>query len=260
MAKLYLKFEQNGQVLKEIFLSQAATTIGRLPDNSVQIDNLAVSGHHARITWEQDHYIVEDLGSLNGTYVNNERVGKATLKNGDQVKIGKHLVEFKHESSVPNFAVAAVKAGPSAPKLEATMMLDTKQAREKLADKNAPSAGSGPLGISRPAWMASPFIAAKDRLGMLSILEGKTDQEKYVLTGKMTMIGKSSMASIRLKGFFAPNTAALISRRDGKYFIAASVAKTKIKINGDDVFGQQELRDGDIVELAKIKVAFSFQE
>ena len=48
MAKLYLKFEQNGQVLKEIFLSQAATTIGRLPDNSVQIDNLAVSGHHAR--------------------------------------------------------------------------------------------------------------------------------------------------------------------------------------------------------------------
>ncbi len=50
MAKLYLKFEQNGQVLKEVYLSQAATTIGRLPDNSVQIDNLAVSGHHARIT------------------------------------------------------------------------------------------------------------------------------------------------------------------------------------------------------------------
>ena len=118
MAKLYLKFEQNGQVLKEVFLSQAATTIGRLPDNSVQIDNLAVSGHHARITWKQDHYIVEDLGSLNGTYVNNERVGKATLKNGDQVKIGKHLVEFKHESAVPNFAVAAVKAGPSAPNLK----------------------------------------------------------------------------------------------------------------------------------------------
>ena len=124
MAKLYLKFEQNGQVLKEVFLSLAATTIGRLPDNSVQIDNLAVSGHHARITWEKDHYIVEDLGSLNGTYVNNERVGKATLKNGDQVKIGKHLVEFKHESSVPNFAVAAVKAGPSAPKLDANKLLD----------------------------------------------------------------------------------------------------------------------------------------
>ncbi|HEY2232135.1 MAG TPA: FHA domain-containing protein [Candidatus Angelobacter sp.] len=260
MAKLYLKFEQNGQVLKEVFLSQAATTIGRLPDNSVQIDNLAVSGHHARITWEKDHYIVEDLGSLNGTYVNNERVGKATLKNGDQVKIGKHLVEFKHESSVPNFAVAAVKAGPSAPKLDATMMLDTKQAREKLVDKNAPSAISGPLGISRPAWMSDPFANGKDRIGLLNILEGKTDQEKYVLTGKMTMIGKSSMASIKLKGFFAPTTAALISKRDNKYFISPSESRAKLKINGEEVITQRELSAGDVIEVGKVKAAFSFQD
>lgn len=259
MAKLYLKFEQSEQVLKEVVLTQAATTIGRLPDNIVQIDNLAVSGHHARITWEQDHYVVEDLGSLNGTYVNNERVGKAALKHGDQVKIGKHLVEFKHEGPVPNFAVAA-KAGPSAPKLEATMLLDTKQARDKMADKGAPAAGGGPLGISRPSWMSDPFVAAKDRIGLLSILEGRTDQEKYVLTGKMTMIGKSSMASIRLKGFFAPTTAALISKRDNKYFIAPSEGKTKLKINGQDVVTQRELAAGDIIEVGKVKAAFSFQE
>ncbi|MGZ4876375.1 MAG: FHA domain-containing protein [Candidatus Angelobacter sp.] len=259
MAKLYLRFEQNDQVLKEVPLSQATATIGRLPDNSVQIDNLAVSGHHARIAWENDHYVVEDLGSLNGTYVNNERVGKATLKHGDQVKIGKHLVEFKNEGAVPNFAVAA-KTGPSAPKLEATMMLDTKKSREQLADKNGPSAGAGPLGISRPAWMSEPFAAAKDRLGQLNILEGKTDQEKYVLTGKMTMIGKSSMASIKLKGFFAPTTAALISKRDNKYFISPSESKAKLKINGEDVVSQRELNAGDVIEVGKMKAAFSFQE
>ncbi|HZE81972.1 MAG TPA: FHA domain-containing protein [Candidatus Polarisedimenticolia bacterium] len=259
MAKLYLKFEQNGQVLKEVFLSQAATTIGRLPDNSLQIDNLAVSGHHAKIAWETDHYVVEDLGSLNGTYVNNERVGKATLKHGDLVKIGKHIVEFKNESAVPNFAVAA-KTGPSAPKLEATMVLDTRQAREKLADKNGPSAGSGPLGISRPAWMSEPFAAAKDRVGLLDILQGKTDQQKYVLTGKMTMIGKSSMASIKLKGFFAPTTAALISKRDNKYFISPSESKARLKINGEDVASQRELNAGDVIEVGKVKAAFSFQD
>ncbi|MGZ4855999.1 MAG: FHA domain-containing protein [Candidatus Angelobacter sp.] len=259
MAKLYLRFEQNDQVLKEVPLSQATATIGRLPDNSVQIDNLAVSGHHARIAWENDHYVVEDLGSLNGTYVNNERVGKATLKHGDQVKIGKHLVEFKNEGAVPNFAVAA-RTGPSAPKLEATMMLDTKKSREQLADKNGPSAGAGPLGISRPAWMSEPFAAAKDRLGQLNILEGKTDQEKYVLTGKMTMIGKSSMASIKLKGFFAPTTAALISKRDNKYFISPSESKAKLKINGEDVVSQRELNAGDVIEVGKMKAAFSFQD
>ena len=259
MAKLYLRFEQNGQVLKEVPLSQAATTIGRLPDNSVQIDNLAVSGHHAKIGWENDHYFVEDLGSLNGTYVNNERVGKATLKHGDQVKIGKHLVEFKHEGAAPAFAVTA-KAGPSAPKLEATMMLDTKQAREQLADKNGPSAGSGPLGISRPAWMSDPFAAAKDRIGLINILEGRTDQEKYVLTGKMTMIGKSGMASIKLKGFFAPTTAALISKRDNKYFISPSESKARLKINGEDVVSQRELNAGDVIEVGKVKATFSFQD
>ncbi len=259
MAKLYLKFEQSDQVLKEVPLTQATTTIGRLPDNNVQIDNLAVSGHHAQISWEQGHYIVEDLGSLNGTYVNNERVGKATLKHGDQVKIGKHLVEFKQEGNAMVFAATA-KAGPSAPKLEATMVLDTRQAREKIADKSAPAPGAGPLGISRPAWMADPFVAAKDRVGLLSILQGRTDQEKYVLTGKMTMIGKSKMASIRLKGFFAPTTAALISKRDSKYFIAPSENKSKVKINGEDVLGQRELAAGDIIEVGKVKLAFSFQE
>jgi pSer/pThr/pTyr-binding forkhead associated (FHA) protein len=258
MAKLYVRFEQSDQVLQEVPLTQATATIGRLPDNTVRIDNLAVSGHHARISWEQDHYVLEDLGSLNGTYVNNERVGKATLKHGDNVKIGKHLVEFKHEGPVPAFA-GAVKAGPAAPKLDATMLLDTKQAREQLADKNQP-AGSGPLGISRPAWMSDPFAAAKDRIGLLNILAGKTDQEKYVLTGKMTMIGKSSMASIKLKGLFAPNTAALISKRDNKYFIAPSESKAKVRINGEDVIGQRELSAGDIIEVGKVKAAFSFQD
>jgi hypothetical protein len=163
---------------------------------------------------------------------------------------------------VPAFAAAA-KTGPATPKLEATMLLDTKQAREQMADKSAPSAnaGSGPLGISRPAWMAEPFAAAaKDRIGLLNILEGKTDQEKYVLTGKMTMIGKSSMASIKLKGFFAPTTAALISKRDNKYFISPSESKAKLKINGEDVVSQRELTAGDVIEVGKVKASFSFQD
>lgn len=259
MAKLYLRFEQSDQVLKEVPLAQTTTTIGRLPDNNVQIDNLAVSGHHAKISWEQGQYIVEDLGSLNGTYVNNERVGKATLKHGDRVKIGKHLVEFKQEGNAMVFAAAA-KAGPAAPKLDATMLLDTKQAREMIADKSAPAPGAGPLGISRPAWMSDPFVAAKDRVGLLSTLQGRTDQQKYVLTSKMTMIGKSKMASVRLKGFFAPTSAALISKRDNRYFISPSEGKARVKINGDDVLGQRELAAGDVIEVGKVQLAFSFQE
>jgi pSer/pThr/pTyr-binding forkhead associated (FHA) protein len=252
MAKLILRFEQN--ILKEVSLGQDALTIGRLPDNALQIDNLAVSGHHAKIYYDQDHYVVEDLGSLNGTYVNNQRVGKATLKSGDQVTIGKHMVQFKDEGQ-PAPAGKTAEPGPATPKLEATVVLDTKKTQDMIAASAAANAGSGPLGLSKPA--STP---AKERFGILNVLQGRTDHQQYVLTGKMAMIGKSNMATIRLKGFFAPKTAALISKRDNKYFIAASDQKSKVRINGEDVAGQRELNEGDIVEVAGIKAAFSLQE
>jgi len=247
VAKLYLKFDNS--VLKEITMSQAPTTIGRLPDNTVQIDNLAVSGHHARITWENDHYEIEDLGSLNGTYVNSERVGKAKLRHCDMVKIGKHELEFKNEGPALFSAVAA-KTGPAVAKLEATVMLDTRQAQEMHAGKAF---------YAPPAAMAAAATLAKERVGMLSVIEGKTDQEKYVLTSKMTMIGKSSMASIKLKGLFAPKSAALISKRENKYFIAPE-HKVKLRINGEEVYSQRELGAGDVIEIGKMKAAFSFQD
>ncbi len=245
MAKLYLKFERS--VLKEITLSQAPATIGRLPDNTVQIDNLAVSGHHARITWDKDHYEIEDLGSLNGTYVNNERVGKAKLRHCDLVKIGKHEIEFKNEGPALFTAVAA-KTGPATPKLEATVMLDAKHVHDAGKPLMAPASA-----------MAAAATPAKERVGLLSVIEGKTDQEKYILTSKMSMIGKSSMASIKLKGFFAPKSAALISKRDNKYFIAPE-HKVKLKLNGEQVLSQRELTPGDVIEIGKMKAAFSFQD
>jgi hypothetical protein len=254
MAKLILRFEQN--ILREVGLREGEVTIGRLPDNVLQIDNLAVSGHHARIYLDQDHYVVEDLGSLNGTYVNNQRVGKSTLKSGDQITVGKHLLQFKDEGQRASTAPPAEKPGPAAPKLEATVVLDTKKTQDMIAASAAAGPGAGPLGLSKPA--GGPPV--KERIGILNVLEGRTDQSQYVLTGKMTMIGKSEMATIRLKGFFAPKTAALISKRDNKYFIAASDQKSKIKINGEEAAGQRELSEGDIVEVAGMKAAFTLQE
>src|SRR5438128_1492490 len=93
MAKLYLKFD--AKLVKDFSLSHGVITIGRLPDNLVQIDNPAVSGHHARIFWDTDHYVVEDNESTNGTYVNNHRMARAELKDGDSILVGKHPIESK---------------------------------------------------------------------------------------------------------------------------------------------------------------------
>jgi len=264
MAKLFLKFEQ--AVLKEIPLTQSVVTIGRLPDNIVQVDNLAVSGHHAKIYWDQDHFVIEDNNSLNGTYLNNRRISKSQLKDNDVVLVGKHTVLFKDEgmSTPPPPGSASAAAMP---KLEATMVLDTKKAKEMLAaatggastDPGAKKSAAPPSAGSAPA-ASSSSEPARDRTGTLTVIDGKTDQGSYLLAGKMSVIGKSDMACIKLKGFFAPSMAALINKRDFKYYIAASEAKIKVKINGEEISGQKELNEGDIIEVAGVKMTFGFQD
>jgi pSer/pThr/pTyr-binding forkhead associated (FHA) protein len=279
MAKLYLKFEQ--AVLKEFSLAQGVVTIGRLPDNLIQIDNLAVSGHHAKIYFEADHYTLEDNNSLNGTFVNGRRVSKVALKDGDEVMIGKHVLALKDEwhedAGAKTQPVMPDKSGPMVPTLESTVVLDTKKAREMLARgaSDAAAAASSKMPAS-PSPSLSPAAAgsapapamtppppptpARERTGTLMILSGKTEQSQYTLTGKLSVIGKSDMASIKLKGWFAPKVAAVINRRDGKYFIAASERDIKVKVNDAMISGQQELKEGDVIEVAKIRATFGYAD
>ena len=250
MAKLYLKFEQ--AVLKEFPLSDGMMlTIGRLPDNNVQIDNLAVSGHHAKVVWEGDHFVLEDNNSLNGTFVNNRRVSKVPLKHGDNILIGKHTLSFQDEAHRPVGAPepASDKTVPMVPAMEATMVLDTRKAKEMIAQ-----------GVSVPSSSGPAAAPARERTGMLNVMDGKTDQHQYILSGKLTVIGKSDMASIKLKGWFAPKVAAVINKRDAKYFIAASEKDVKVKVNGSEIAGQKELNEGDVIEVASVKLSFSYSD
>lgn len=243
MAKLYLKFEQ--AVVKEQTLGHTPITIGRLPDNQIQIDNLAVSGHHVRISWENDHYVLEDLNSLNGTYVNNHKIGRHTLKHGDRVLIGKHMVEFIDDAHVaPPAPASHDKATPMIPDLEKTVVLSTRRAQDQIAHGVA---GAAPA-------------PAREVIGILKVLSGRTDQHEYVLTDKLNVVGKSSMASIKLKGWFAPKVAAVIHRKEHKYYVAASEKKIRVRLNGEEIAGQHELTDGDTIDVWKIQMTFTIQD
>ena len=71
-------------------------TVGRKADNKVPIENASVSGHHAVIVRDGDHYTLRDLGSTNGTRVNSKEVTEATLRPKDLVQVGS--VEFLFNS------------------------------------------------------------------------------------------------------------------------------------------------------------------
>ena len=245
MAKLVLKYE--AAVLKEIPLKQASITIGRTPGNDLVIDNLAVSGHHAKVYYDGEKFVLEDLNSLNGTFVNSQRVRKSFLKHGDEVLIGKHTLVYEDEGAPPPQPqpVAEDRTQPVA-KLEQTVVLDTKKRREFLQKATVLAEGG-----------ASP--SATERVACLIILAGKTDEREYILTPKLAMIGKSPMAFIKLSGWFAPDVAAVINRRDDGYQIAPS-GKNVPKVNGQSVTAPQTLREGDIIEVHKLKMQFGYRE
>ncbi len=70
-------------------LDHDVTTSGRHPDSDIFLDDVTVSRRHAEFHRDAGVFAVRDVGSLNGTYVNRERVETATLSNGDEVQIGK---------------------------------------------------------------------------------------------------------------------------------------------------------------------------
>ena len=75
-------------------LDHDVTTSGRHPDSDIFLDDVTVSRRHAEFHRGPGGFTVRDVGSLNGTYVNRERVESATLSNSDEVQIGKFRLVF----------------------------------------------------------------------------------------------------------------------------------------------------------------------
>jgi pSer/pThr/pTyr-binding forkhead associated (FHA) protein len=273
MAKLYLRFEQ--RVIREITLSVGVVTIGRQPDNLLQIDNPAVSGHHAKVYWEGDHYVLEDTESFNGTYINNRRVSKVVLQDGDVVLIGKHTIAFQAQdsenvSTQHKTADRSVflqqqldKARPR--QLDLTVVLDTRSAEKMRAQLAAAASATGGTGlqvhgIGANSSAADAGVAGRRKIGTLTVVGGKTNRQHYVLSSKLSVIGKSEMASIRLKRWFAPRIAASIQLREDGYYIVGAGRKSKVKVNDTEISaGKKELRAGDVIEVAGIRATFDYE-
>ena len=83
-------------------VDKAGTTIGRAADSGIFLDDVTVSRKHATISFDQE-FSFTDAGSLNGSYLNNERATTSILKSGDEIQIGKfHLVFISNKSSSTN--------------------------------------------------------------------------------------------------------------------------------------------------------------
>jgi pSer/pThr/pTyr-binding forkhead associated (FHA) protein len=219
-AKLLVKLHGKGS--RQIELTHEACTIGRKTDNTLAIEDPAVSGHHARIVKIQAVFFLEDLKSTNGTAVNGQPIMRHQLHDADVITIGQHRLVFQEN------ATAITAAPASSVDLDRTMVL-------RATDRT-------PEG---------PTLTAK-----VLIVAGKTDRLEYPLTKQLNLIGSQGGAVIRLTGWFAPKSAATIARRGHGYSISPSQGAKSLLVNGKDVVGQQDLKDGDQIEVAGVKLTF----
>ena len=241
MPKLVLKFENS--VLTEVPVGSKEVSIGRSPENGLVIDNPAVSHYHARVFNEEGRLMLEDFGSMNGTFVNGQRVKMVTLKPGDSVGIGKHTIVISESKDLDGFAPAGGAAlKPPAPKINETVMLDTKERREFLQKVAA---------VGESAQVAP----ARVKVATLIVRKGRTNQREYTLTDKLTVVGKSAMATVKLKGWFAPKAAAQITRRDDNSYFIGAADKTPV-VNGVPIAHPTQLSSGDVIAVAGIELEF----
>ncbi len=78
----------------KFLIDKVVTTTGRPPESDIFLDDVTVSRRHAEFRRKDGRFYIHDVGSLNGTYVNRQRVEETELANGDELQIGKFKLTF----------------------------------------------------------------------------------------------------------------------------------------------------------------------
>lgn len=170
---LKIELRLKDKILKTYAFTQDVIEIGRIPTADVFIDNTGVSRAHTRIEKSVGGpYVVKDLGSTNGTYVNDERIREKILENNDVIAINK----FKMHVSVEEADMADLQSdGVSADAFEGTTVLNTEQiARLNTSLQNDPQHAPG---------------EGNNRAGRQKSGAGKITMPQLVLWGGLVLLG-----------------------------------------------------------------------
>ncbi len=234
MPKLTLKFKDTK--ISDFLLEEGRNiTIGRRESNDIVIENLAVSGMHAKVDSIDKGYLLTDLKSKNGTFVNGLLVATHWLGHGDTVSIGKHTLVFTYAEGEERLSTG--KAG-----MDKTMVMDTEKYRDMLAKSSGNVAAT---------------IRKKESKGVLSFLSGGDGE--FEIKKKLIKIGKDTANDIVIKGLMIGKTAATISKRPKGYYLSYVGGMAKPKVNDAAVKESVLLNEFDIIELGPVKMQFIYK-
>lgn len=229
MAKLVLTL--NEKTLGEYALSGDSTSIGRRSNNTVQIQSRAVSGRHARVIPVLNEYIIEDLNSTNGTYINGQLIQKHTLSNGDKIAVGRHELIFiaENEAELERTAQdsSIIDSALRAANIESTYT----RSREKVVNI---SSGKRKLQVAN-----------------LLVKSGAKQGQKLPVDKPVITIGRPGVAI------------AAITRRSEGYFVLNvdnNEESGPARLNGTELSHQPlKLVAGDDLQIAGINIEFQLE-
>jgi pSer/pThr/pTyr-binding forkhead associated (FHA) protein len=222
MAKITVMFGSN--VEAEYTLEKQESKIGRSMDCDIVVDNLGVSRHHCSIVKEGDAWALVDGGSNNGTFINGQKVSKHTLKTNDKIVLGKHSLIYDANGFA---SVGKKKAAGASMGGEMTMFVD----QAALA-----KAMSG------------------DGKRMVIALEQGGREVLAQLMREETSIGTA--ADIPAKGFLVKPVHAKILKTSLGHKIMAMGGWRAVKVNGQKVNGDRDLKGGDVIVIAGSKLTY----
>jgi pSer/pThr/pTyr-binding forkhead associated (FHA) protein len=248
----------SGRTLERYEFDKESVKIGRNEDCEVTIDNLGVSRYHSEIITKDGFYVLRDLKSNNGTFVNGKRIESYNLNDGDEISIGKFTISFQGK---PNIAL---------PEVELPGARDTDD-----GEGPAPAAAGG----AAPAAAANAEAGKDDFGGMtmqmdqkalaqlqrekssrvrgyLVIDEGGGKKTNVFLEKSVFVIGKGEDSDIKVAGWSASRKVAVIFRDESGFRLLDVTHKGgSVTVNGKPV---DDVRLGDNDEVRILGKAMRF--
>lgn len=234
-------------------------TIGRRDTNDVVIEDPSVSGHHAKIDSMGDRFVLIDLQSKNGSFVNEQLINSHWLQDEDVISIGGHTLIFQYQDEVQPLP-------PDSDNFDDTQALDTTQRRRMMAQSNPTKSINvtrywdkgqkrGKLRDLEPEDATYPNEEKrKEPAGFLSYLAGGKGQIE--LTKQITSIGKDPTSDIVVKGLMINPTAVIITKKADGFHLSNIGGRPKPKVNDEPVKKSIILYDQDIIEIGSAKLQF----
>jgi len=220
MPEIVVKYDD--KIIERVVTQKKSISIGRTPDNDIVLDNKAVSRKHALIEFDKNTALILDNESLNGTFVNNQKITEEVLKDNDQITIGKFNLHY-HRDTPKQSQLAD---------LDGTMVLKTKKQKE-LLDRDRKSREITELAG-----------------GSVLVGEAQTTQKRFPLNSPVITFGKSKFVNIPVKGFLLSKIQAKIIQDKDGYILVNLGRKGKTKVNGENIV-RYRLKNDDLIEVGK---------